>query len=194
MHALYHFLINVDKDETIAGAQYGQFGSFVEDKFDDNNWHTPLILTHKDGGFEFSDDNYRGGVDAWIPEEDKADWGWDKAVKSAYDCLYWEINKDLNLITENDYNFDRGFESPADAAKAIAKTLAESYQSDLDGKLCKWEYVRPRLAKTYEGLRDSYFEAPFLPAYDFSPYSARTFDLTDGEDDGLAILTVDVHT
>ena len=192
MHALYHFLINVDKDETIAGAQYGQFGNYVEHKFDENNWHTPLALVIKDGKTEISEDTYRGGFDAWIDDRDS--WDFDAAVEAAYSCLYWDINKDLNLITEQDYDFDRGFESPADAAKAIAKTLAESYQSDLDGKLCKWEYVRPKLAKTYEGLRDSYFEAPFLPAYDFSPYSARTFDLTDGEDDGLAILTVDVHT
>jgi hypothetical protein len=35
---------------------------------------------------------------------------------------------------------------------------------------------------------------PFFNAWDVDPYTARTFDLTDGEDNGLAILSVDVHT
>lgn len=111
--------------------------------------------------------------------------------------MYWEINNKLNLITNSDYNYDREFKSPEDAAKAIAEVLAASYQADLSGDRNEsWRtYSRPKLAKTYEQLTDSYFNPPFFNAWDdFNPYNARTFDLTDGDDEGLAILTVDVHT
>ena len=126
MHALYHFLINVDKDETIAGAQYGQFGTYVEDKFDENNWHTPLALTIKDGRTEISEDNYRGGFDAWV--KDRSEWDFNKATEAAYAALYYEINRDLNLLTNSEYNYDREFESLGQAADIVRQILAISYQ------------------------------------------------------------------
>lgn len=192
MHSLNHFLINVDKDETIAGAQYGQFGTYVEDKFDENNWHTPLALAIKGGKTEISEDTYRGGFDAWI--EDRDSWDFDKAIEAAYANLYHDINRDLNLLTNSEYGYDREFESIGQAADIVRQALAISYSGDDEG-IEDWKLsARPRLAKTYENLIDKYFEPPFFCAWDVTPYTARTFDLTDGEDDGLAILTVDVHT
>jgi hypothetical protein len=192
MHSLNHFLINVDKDETIAGAQYGQFGTYVEDKFDENNWHTPLALVIKGGKTEISDTDYRGGFDAWIKDRDS--WDFDKAIEAAYANLYHDINRDLNMLTNNEYGYDREFESIGQAADIVRQALAISYSGNDDG-IEDWKLsARPRLAKTYENLIDKYFEPPFFNAWDVNPYNARTFDLTDGEDDGLAILSVDVHT
>ena len=192
MHALYHFLINVEPNETIAGAQYGQFGSYVEHKFDENNWHTPLSLTIKDGKTEISKDDYRGGFDAWVADRDS--WDFDKATEAAYKALYYEINRDLNLLTNSEYGYDRELESIEESAEIIRQALAISYSGSDDG-IEDWKLsARPRLATTYERLIDKYFTPPFFEAWDVNPYTARTFDLTDGEDDGLAILTVDVHT
>ena len=192
MHSLHHFLINVDPDETIAGAQYGRFGTYVEDKFDENNWYTPLALTIKDGKTQISEDTYRGGFDAWI--EDRDSWDFDKATEAAYANLYHDINRNLNMLTNDDYDYDRNFESVEQAAEIIRMALAISYAGNDDG-MEDWKLsARPRLAMTYERLIDKYFEPPFFCAWDVDPYTARTFDLTDGEDDGLAILSVDVHT
>lgn len=192
MHAMYHFLINVDPNETVKGAQYGQFGTYVEHKFDENNWHTPLVLATKDGKVDFSEDNYRGGVDAWV--ENRDEWDFDKAMESAYKCLYYEINRDLNLLTNSEYGYDREFESIEQSAEIIRQALAISYSGSDEG-IEDWKLsARPRLAMTYERLIDKYFMPPFFEAWDVTPYTARTFDLTDGEDNGLAILSVDVHT
>lgn len=192
MHAMYHFLINVDPDETVAGAQYGQFGTYTEHSFDENNWYTPLVLAIKDGKVDFSEDNYRGGPDAWI--ENRDEWNFDKAMESAYQCLYYDINKNLNMLTNTEYGYDREFESVEQAAETIRQALAISY-SGTDDDIEDWKLMaRPRLAETYEHLIDKYFEPPFLNAWDVNPYKARTFDLTDGEEDGLAILSVDIHT
>jgi len=192
MHSLHHFLINVDPDETIAGAQYGRFGTYVEEKFDENNWHTPLALTIKDGKTEISEDNYRGGFDAWVVDRDG--WDFDKATEAAYANLYHDINRDLNLLTNDEYGYDREFESIEQSAEIIRMALAISYSGNDDG-MEDWKLsARPRLAMTYERLIDKYFMPPFFCAWDVNPYTARTFDLTDGEDNGLAILSVDVHT
>lgn len=192
MHSLNHFLINVEPDETIAGAQYGRFGTYVEDKFDENNWYTPLALTIKGGKTEISDDDYRGGFDAWIKDRDS--WDFDKATEAAYANLYHDINRDLNMLTNNEYGYDREFESIGQAADIVRQALAISYSGNDDG-IEEWKLsARPRLAKTYENLIDSYFKPPFFNAWEVNPYEARTFDLTDGDDYGLAILSVDVHT
>ena len=192
MHSLNHFLINADPDETIEGAQQGQFGSYVDYKFDDNNWYTPLSLTVKGGETLISDSTSRGGFDAWVNDRDS--WDFDAAMKSAYDCMYWDIGNDLRVLTEGDHNYQYKFESVDEAAQTIREALAASYAGTDDG-IDKWRLsVRPNLAKTYEELTDKYFTPPFFNAYRFSPYTARTFDLTDGDDFGLAILTVDVHT
>lgn len=199
MHSLYHFLINTEEGEhTVADAAQGQFDSYVQDKFDDNNWFTPLALAVKDGPVDISDTDYRGGFDSWVTEDERKAWDFDFAVDYAYKCMYWEINSKLNLITDSDYGYDREFKSPEDAAKAIAEALAASYLRDVSGVdrgEGSWRtYCRPKLAKTYEQLTDGYFEPPFFNAWEFNPYTARTFDLTDGEDYGLAVLTVDIHT
>jgi hypothetical protein len=192
MHSLHHFLINVDPNETIAGAQYGQFETYVNDKFDENNWHTPLALTIKNGKTEISEDNYRGGFDAWI--EDRDSWDFDKATEAAYANLYHDINRDLNMLTNNDYGYDREFESIEQSAEIIRQALAISYSGSDEG-IEDWKLsARPRLAMTYERLIDKYFTPPFFEAWDVNPYNARTFDLTDGDSEGLAILSVDVHT
>jgi len=192
MHAMYHFLINVDEDSTLADATDGQFSLYTEQKFDDNNWYTPLVLVTKDGKTDFSTDEYRGGVDAWV--ENRDEWTFDKAMESAYTCLYWEINSKLNLLTNSDYNYDREFESIEQAAEIIREALAISYSGNDDG-IEDWRlHARPKLAKTYEQLIDKYFTPPFFEAWDVNPYNARTFDLTDGEDENLAILSVDIHT
>ena len=86
MHSLNHFLISAQPDDTIASVQDGQFGTYVNDKFDDNNWYTPLALTIKGGKTEISDDDYRGGFDAWI--EDRDGWNFDAAIEAAYKSLY----------------------------------------------------------------------------------------------------------
>ena len=188
MHSMNHFLINVDPDETLEGARYGQFGTYVENKFDENNWYTPLALTIKDGVTEFSTDDYRGGPDAWIESRDE--WNFDKAMESAYTCLYWDINNKLNQLTTFDWELD----SIDKAATAIREALAISYSGNDDG-IEDWRLsARPKLAKTYEQLTDKYFTPPFFEAWDTNPYSSRTFDLTDGEDENLAILSVDIHT
>lgn len=199
MHSLYHFLINTEEDEqTVASAAQGQFDSYVEHKFDDNNWFTPLALAVKDGPVDISNSDYRGGFDSWVTEDEREAWDFDFAVDYAYKCMYWEINSGLNTLTDSDYKHQREFESPEDAAKSIAETLAASYLRDVSGVdrgEKSWQtYCRPKLAKMYEQLTDKYFNAPFFNAYEFTPYNARTFDLTDGEDYGLAILTVDIHT
>jgi len=192
MHSLHHFLINVDPDETIAGAQYGRFGVYTEEKFNENNWYTPLALTIKDGKTEISEDNYRGGFDAWIADRDS--WNFDKATEAAYANLYHDINKDINQLTGTDYGYDREFESIEQAAQAIRETLATSYAGSDEG-IEDWKLIaRPRLARTYENLIDKYFMPPFFCAWEVDPYTARTFDLTDGDSEGLAILSVDVHT
>jgi hypothetical protein len=189
---MYHFLINVDEDPTLADAADGQFSNYAEHKFDDNNWYTPLVLVTKDGKTDFSTDEYRGGVDAWV--ENRDEWTFDKAMESAYSCLYWEINSKLNLLTNSDYNHDREFKSIEQAAVAIREALATSYSGTDEGIEDYRLYARPKLAKTYEQLTDKYFTPPFFEAWDVNPYNARTFDLTDGEDEGLAILSVDIHT
>lgn len=202
MHALYNFLINVDEDYTLADAVDGQFSRYAAEKFDDNNWYEPLILAIKDGRVDFSDTDYRGGVDGWI--ENRDEWNFYAAHGLALDCMFVEIIRDLNLISaptgvnpfdDPKYSKD-SFDSADDAAEAIAEALADSYSRDLRGdKADDWRtYVRPRLAKTYEAITDDYNQAPFFEAWDFTPYSARNFDLTDGDDTGLAILTVDIHT
>jgi hypothetical protein len=192
MHSLNHFLINVELDETLADAARGRFSVYTEEKFDDNNWYTPLALTIKDGKTEISEDNYRGGFDAWI--EDRDSWDFDKATEAAYANLYYDINKDINQLTNTDYDYDRKFESIEQAAQTIRETLATSYAGSDEG-IEYWKLIaRPRLARTYENLIDEYFMPPFFNAWDVNPYNARTFDLTDGEDYGLAILSVDVHT
>lgn len=202
MHALYNFLINVDEDDTLADAVEGQFASYAEHKFDDNNWYEPLILAVKDGKVDFSDTNYRGGVDSWI--ENRDEWNFYKAHGVALDCMLAEIVSDLNLISApaNQNPFDNpkysadSFDSADDAAKGIAEALADSYSRDLRGDRSEdWRtYCRPRLAKTYEAITDDYNQAPFFEAWDFTPYTSRNFDLTNGDDYGLAILTVDIHT
>ena len=192
MHAMYHFLINVEPDSTVADVEHSRFGTYVNYKFDENNWYTPLVLAIKDGNVDFSEDNYRGGVDAWV--ENRDEWDFDKATESAYKCLYYEINSNINSLTNTDYGYDREFESIEQAAQAIRKTLADSY-AGTDEDIDDWRLMaRPRLARTYENLTDKYFMPPFFNAWDVDPYTARTFDLTDGEDNGLAILSVDVHT
>jgi hypothetical protein len=139
-----------------------------------------------------SDDTYRGGFDSWVDDRDS--WDYDAAMKSAYDCMYWDIGNDLRVLTEGDHNYQDKFKSTDEAAQIIRETLAASYAGTDDG-IDSWRLsVRPNLAKVYEYLTDKYFTPPFLNAYHFSPYTARTFDLTDGEDFGLAILTCDVHT
>ena len=139
-----------------------------------------------------SDDTYRGGFDSWVDDRDS--WDYDAAIKSAYDCMYWDIGNDLRVLTEGDHNYQDKFKSTDEAAQIIRETLAASYAGTDDG-IDSWRLsVRPNLAKVYEYLTDKYFTPPFLNAYHFSPYTARTFDLTDGEDFGLAILTCDVHT
>ena len=192
MHSMNHFLINVDPDETVVGAQYGQFGTYVEDKFDENNWYTLLALTIKDGKTDISEDTYRGGFDAWV--EDRDSWDFDRATEAAYANLYHDINRNLNMLTNDDYDYDRNFESVEQAAEIIRMALAISYAGNDDG-MEDWKLsARPRLAMTYERLIDKYFTPPFFNAWDVDPYTARTFDLTDGDGDGLAILSVDVHT
>lgn len=202
MHALYNFLINVDEGETVVGAQYGQFGTYVEDRFDENNWYEPLVLAVKDGKVDFSNTDYRGGVDSWIKDRDE--WDFYKAHGLALDCMLNDVVRDLNLLSApaNENPFDNpkyasdSFDSAEDAAEAIAETLADSYSRELRGEKAEdWRtYVRPRLAKTYEAIHDRYSTMPFFNAWDFTPYNARNFDLTDGDDEGLAILTVDIHT
>jgi len=200
MHSLNHFLICLDDDDmiyqdgTIFATEHEQFGDYVERKFDDNNWYTPLALTYKDGSpTEFSSDDYRGGVDAWI--EDRDSWNFDAAIDAAYKSLYWDINNRLNILTDAPRDHFREFESIEDAAGAIREALASSY-AGTDAGIDDWKlsYTRPRLAETYETIVDKYFNPPFFNAWDVTPYTARTFDLTDGEDYGLAILSVDVHT
>lgn len=198
-HALYHFLINTDEDyQTVGSAAEGQFSDYVEERFDDNNWFTPLALAVKDGPVDISDTDYRGGFDSWVTKEDRERWDFDFAVEYAYKCMYAEINQNINTVTNSDYNTKREFDSPEAAAMAIAEALASSYLRDLSGVDRgeeSWRtYCRPKLAKVYEQLTDKYFEPPFFNAWEFTPYNARAFDLTDGEDYGLAILTVDVHT
>jgi hypothetical protein len=200
MHALNHFLINLDKDDMIYqdgrifATEHGQLGHYIEHKFDDNNWYTPLALTYKDGSpAEFSSDNYRGGVDSWIENRDS--WNFDAAVDAAYKSLYWDINNRLNILTDAPRDNFREFESIENAADAIREALANNY-AGTDAGIDDWKlsYTRPWLAETYERLVDKYFNPPFFNAWDVTPYTARTFDLTDGEDYGLAILSVDVHT
>jgi hypothetical protein len=199
MHALNHFLINIDdtddiivQDGRIFATEHGAFESYVEDKFDENNWYTPLALVAKDGDTVISTDEYRGGFDAWIGDRDS--WDFDKATEAAYAALYHDINRDLNMLTNSEYAYDREFESIEQAADIIRQSLAISYSGNDDG-IEDWKLsARPRLARTYENLTDKYFTPPFFNAWDVNPYNARTFDLTDGEDYGLAILTVDVHT
>jgi hypothetical protein len=202
MHSLNHFLINLDSDDlafiyqngNIFATEHSQFGSYVERKFDDNNWYTALTVTYKDGTpTAFSSDNYRGGVDAWV--EDRDSWNFDAAVDAAYKSLYWDVNNRINILTNEDRNNDREFQSIEDAAAAIREALADSYAgTDIGIDDWRLSYTRPWLAATYERFNDKYFTPPFFNAWDVNPYNARTFDLTDGEDFGLAILTVDVHT
>lgn len=196
MHSLYHFLINTETDEGLANAAEGQFSRYVEDRFDDNNWFDVLSLATKDGKVDITDSDYRGGFAGWFTDEERESWDYDMATKAAYNAMYWEINQNINTLTNSDYHTQRNFESPEEAARAIAGALAESYEANARGDFSKsWRtYCRPKLAKAYEQLTDKYFNAPFFNAWEFNPYTARTFDLTDGEDYGLAILTVDVHT
>ena len=204
MHAMYNFLVNVGEDTDINSVEDDtNFGQYVEHKFDENNWYTPLVLAVKDGPVTFSEDTYRGGVDGWIDNRDE--WDFVTANNTALDCLLHTVVRDLNLVSaptnmDNPFNNDLfsvdDMDSAEDAARCIAEVLSGSYFREMHGERVEGyrTYCRPRLAKTYEAIRDEYSNLPFFNAWDFTPYTARNFDLTDGDDANLAILTVDVHT
>lgn len=199
MHAVYHFLVNVDlsqPEEAIKSDVMATFNSYADNHCDENNWWAEIDIVTADNRVL----DLEGGA-RWHATDNSS---FEYAKLHALRC----VANDMNLFETSGFSIggqDEGgkkidsldFDGLLQAIKTeVPRTLAEGYGKLAEGVVdSDWisHYRRKKLGDHFERLMESRDgKVPFVdPA---SPYQYRCFDLTGYEQEGNAILRVDIHT
>lgn len=222
-HAVYSYLLSLDLSEqdgkVLCQSAMGAFDGYAERHLDENNWYSPVLLVLKDNRVltDFADPSNRYEPPT---EQELTAYGWDKALRFAFDCALIEIEA-FNVPT-----FDFGKDSPEEEGvrrELDALSMEAVYQKVLTlmpnkiigayqeflAKVQKGKGPNPFHPDFKQSLRDmedwrrkrmadhfELFVSAHLPPFSTdirTPYDYRCYDLTN-EEEANAILQLDIHT